>query len=162
MNCLDNSDIRRRDRLLNEDDAAKLLKEGEYGFLSMVERENSAYGVPISYVWDGAEHIFMHCATTGHKLDCLKICPDVSFCVVGPTRILPVKFTTAYTSVLVRGRICCNLNDEEKTAAMQLLLEKYAPEEMDRGLKYVADILQRVEVLRLDILKISGKQRTEN
>ena len=44
-----NSQIRRQDRTLDEDSAAKLLKEGEYGVLSMqAEDGNGAYGIPLT------------------------------------------------------------------------------------------------------------------
>ena len=67
-----NSQIRRQDRTLDEDSAAKLLKEGEYGVLSMqAEDGNGAYGIPINYVWDGGNSIYIHCAPAGRKLNCI-------------------------------------------------------------------------------------------
>lgn len=46
-----NEQIRRQDRLLEKEKAISLLKNGEYGVLSMQDEENGAYGVPINYVW---------------------------------------------------------------------------------------------------------------
>ena len=43
-----NETVRRRDRLLNEERALELLKDGEYGVLSMVS-ENSGYGIPVNF-----------------------------------------------------------------------------------------------------------------
>ena len=47
-----NEQIRRQDRLLEKEKAISLLKNGEYGVLSMQDEENGAYGVPINYVWN--------------------------------------------------------------------------------------------------------------
>ena len=48
-----NEQVRRQDRLLDEKRAFEILKEGEYGVLSMqTEDGKGAYGIPLSYVWD--------------------------------------------------------------------------------------------------------------
>ena len=43
--------IRRKDRLLSEDEAMSLLENGEYGVLSISSTEEGVYGIPINYVW---------------------------------------------------------------------------------------------------------------
>lgn len=54
--------IRRKDRLLPENEAMMLLENGEYGVLSMVLPDEDAYGIPINYVWDKQRSIYFHCA----------------------------------------------------------------------------------------------------
>ena len=85
----DNATVRRRDRLLDPERAEELLRGGEYGFLAMVSdrEEGGAYGVPLSYVWDGAGALYIHCAPEGRKLRCVERSPRVTFCVVGRTRV---------------------------------------------------------------------------
>ena len=64
-----NNQIRRQDRLLSEARAYEILKEGEYGVLSMrTEDGEGAYGIPLSYVWDRGNSIYIHCAPVGRKL----------------------------------------------------------------------------------------------
>lgn len=82
----DNSGVRRQDRLLTEAEARGLLAAGEYGVLSMCDG-GEAYGIPVSYVWDGAESLYIHCAPEGRKLRCLEAAPQVSFCVTGRTHV---------------------------------------------------------------------------
>ncbi len=153
----DNAAVRRRDRLLDEEAARKLLRRGEYGVLSMVDEEGGGYGIPLSYVWDGTEHIYVHCAPEGRKLRCLDLRPEVSFCVVGETRVCPSKFTTAYESIVVRARAVRGLADEERWRALRLLLEKYAPADCETGMHYAGKSFARTEILRLEILSVSGK-----
>ena len=63
-----NKEVRRQDRLLDEKRAMEIIKEGEYGILSMVTEEgNGAYGIPLSYVWDRGNSIYIHCAPVGRK-----------------------------------------------------------------------------------------------
>ena len=69
----DNASVRRRDRLLSAEEAAGVLRRGEYGFLAMQDAGDGAYGVPISYVWDGGSCIYLHCAPEGRKLRCLEL-----------------------------------------------------------------------------------------
>ena len=54
-----NKDVRRQDRLLDEKCAMEIIKEGEYGILSMVADDGTgAYGIPLSYVWDRGNSIY--------------------------------------------------------------------------------------------------------
>lgn len=155
----DNSTVRRRDRLLAPERALELLREGEYGFLAMVsdDERGGAYSLPLSYVWDGADALYIHCAPEGRKLRCLERSPRVTFCVVGRTRVFPARFTTAYESLLLECRAVRGLDDEERMHALGLLLEKYSPDDREVGMRYAEKSFHRTEVVRLDILGASGK-----
>lgn len=149
-------EIRRKDRVLDEKDAMELLETGEYGFLSMVGTDGFGYGIPISFVKEG-ESLYFHCAPEGYKLECLRENPNVSFCVVGETRVVPNQFTTAYESVLVFGTIHLGLAEEERRHALRLLVKKYCSGFETVGEKYIDKSFHRTNVLRLDIGHISGK-----
>jgi len=88
------AEIRRQDRLLPESKALELLRSGEYGVMSMCCDDSAAYGVPVNYVWDGRQAIYIHCAATGKKLKCIDRNNLVSFCVVGNTKVIPSRFAT--------------------------------------------------------------------
>lgn len=157
-----NSNVRRQDRLLDEKDAVKILRSGEFGFLSMIETNidgSSGYGVPISYVWDGKNSIYFHCAPEGHKIDCLHRNSNVSFCVVGRTNVIPHKFTTAYESVLVRGNAVVDISSKERMKALEMILDKYSPNDKEVGLKYAEKSFHRTAIIRLDISTVSGKTK---
>ena len=155
----DNADVRRQDRLLAEEAACELLRRGEYGVLSMQAEAGGGYGLPLSYVWDGDARIYVHCAPEGRKLRCLDRCPEVSFCVVGRTEVCPAKFTTAYESVVLACRAVRGLDPEERMDALRLLLEKYAPEDCETGMRYAEKSFHRTEIIRLEILAGSGKAK---
>lgn len=155
----DNAPVRRRDRLLDEPQAAELLRRGEYGVLSMTGPDGRPYGIPLNYVWDGASAVYIHCAPEGRKLRAIEACPDVSFCVVGRTRPLPSQFTTEYESIVMKGKARTALAPGERMAALRLLVAKYSPGCEVIGERYAAGSFHRVEIIRIDIEEWSGKQK---
>lgn len=152
-----NETVRRRDRLLAEDDARNLLLAGEYGVLSVTGRDGAPYGVPLNYVWDEGTHIYIHCAPEGKKLDALLRDGRVSFCVVGLTNVLPGQFTTEYESVILRCEAAVSLPEAERHKALGLLVGKYSPEHAESGKVYIEKSFSRTGVIRLDIVEWSGK-----
>lgn len=159
MNYL-NENIRRQDRLLDEPLAKLLLINGEYGVLSMINTDNNAYGIPISYVWDGKQSIYLHCATEGKKISAITKNNQVSFCVVGKTNIVPEKFTTEYESIILNCTAHINLSPEERMKGMEFLLDKYTPSQKTDGIQYARNLFNRTEIIRLTILSWSGKKRS--
>lgn len=158
----DNTTVRRQERLLDEQTAFEILTDGEYGVLSMVEcrgGQTAAYGIPINYVWDGGDYVYFHCAPSGHKLDCVDCNSLVSFTVVGHTKVISNKFTTAYQSIIIRGELTRGLAADERMEALAMLLDKYSPDDKEVGLKYTEKSFDRTEVLRLEIKSMSGKTK---
>lgn len=149
-------EIRRKDRIMDEASALELLDTGEYGFLAMNGRNGFGYGIPLSYVKE-ENRLYFHCAPEGYKLECLRASPAVSFCVVGKTRLLPRQFTTAYESVLVFGHAHLDLPEEERRHALRLLAKKYAPAFPEIGEKYIEKSFHRTNIIRVDIVHITGK-----
>lgn len=156
----DNSSVRRQERLLDKQLALDLLSNSQYGVLSLVEsRDNGvgSYAIPLNYVWNQENYIYFHCAPEGYKLECLDVSNEVSFVVVGHTEVISNKFTTAYQSVIVRGVLERDLSVDERMSAFKMLLEKYSPNDIEKGLKYTEKSFHRTEILRLKIVQISAK-----
>lgn len=154
-----NVNVRRQDRLLNEQSALTLLEKGEYGVLSMIDPDGLPYGIPVNYVWDGKDRIYVHCAPEGKKLGCIRQHAEVSFCVVGQTHVISHQFTTAYESIVIRCHAMTGLSAEERMNALKLLIGKYSPNDMEIGMKYAEKSFHRTEIICLDIQEFSGKQK---
>ena len=152
----DNSTVRRQDRLLDYDKAKDLLTNAEYGFLSF--GGESGYGIPINFALNGTS-IYFHCASQGEKLQRVVKNNNVCFCVVGNTEPQPEKFSTAYESVLSYGQISIVSDDDEKMAALGFIVDKYSPGYKELGKIYAEKSFDRTVVMRLDIVKISGKAK---
>lgn len=155
----DNSKIRRQDRLLPEEKAYRLLETGEYGMMSMVTPDGFPYGIPVNYVWDDKEVIYVHCAPQGKKLDCLSSSQAVSFCIVGNTHVISKKFTTNYESIIMACHAELGLEEAERMKALQLLIKKYAPAFQETGEKYAQGSFHRTEIIKLTIKSFTGKSK---
>ena len=149
--------LRRADRAMALDDAQSLLARATYGVLSTVGSDGVPYSTPLSYVY-ADNRIYFHCAHEGRKLDNIAAHPTVSFCVVGHTQTLPREFATQYESVVAFGS-ACTVGGEEKRAALLHLLEKYSPEFMVSGMKYLEGKFVETTVVRIDIDHLTGKAR---
>lgn len=159
----DNTGVRRQDRLLDEDRARELLATAEYGVLSMADEGGEPYGIPVNFVWDGAGSVYVHCAPEGRKLRLLAKNPKVSFCVVGRVCLQPSRFTTGYESVVLTGSAVTGLLPDERHHALELLLRKLSPHDLEVGLRYAEKSFHRTEVIRLDFTSFSGKcKKIEN
>ena len=154
-----NDTVRRRDRLMDEVRARELLRDSEYGVLSMIDENGIPYGIPVNHVWNGEDSIYMHCAPEGFKLRAIAKHAEVSFVIVGRVHLLPNKFTTEYESVLFRGRAYVGLSDEEKMRALHLLIDKLSPDDKELGDKYAHKSFHRVEIIRVDFTEFSGKRK---
>ena len=160
MELFNNSRVRRQDRLIGPEEAITLLQEGEYGVLSMQTPDaKGAYGIPINYVWDKDRSIYIHCAPVGEKLQAIDCNPNVSFTVVGQTKVKPNKFTTAYESIVIKCHAYRHLPKEEKLYALEIFMRKYCPNDIVTGRKMAAKSFFRTEIVRLDIIEISGKAK---
>ena len=154
-----NKDVRRQNRLLNKVAAVTLLDTGEYGVLSMQAEEGGAYGMPISYVWDGEQSIYLHCALEGRKIRLLHKCNNVSFCVVGKTNVIPNQFTTEYQSIILDCVASIKVETHEKIKALKLLIKKYAPNDLELGDEYIKKSFEHTELIKLSVKDWSGKSK---
>lgn len=154
-----NKTIRRQDRLLDEERARELLRTAEYGVLSVIDDNEQAYGIPVNFIWDGEDRIYIHCAPEGRKLRAIRKHPKVSLCIVGNTHLMPENFTTEYESVVVFGTAHTGLPEGERMHALHLLIDKLAPEYKELGDKYAHASFHRTEIIRIDLTEYSGKQK---
>jgi len=143
---------------MTEDKAAELLAAGEYGVLSTVGADSQPYGVPLNYVFH-AGAIYFHCALEGHKLENIKVNSRVSFCVVGRTRVLREKFSTAYESVIAFGS-AAEVTGEEQKDALLWLVEKYSSDFIPEGRKYIERSHGDTRVVKIIVDQVIGKARS--
>lgn len=151
-------EMRRIERKMSDEKTKSLLKEGEYGILSTVNRDNHPYGVPVSYVVLN-DAIYFHCATVGTKLDNILNNSKVCFTIVGRTRVLPDKFSTEYESVIVFGQASIIENENEKIQILHEIIKKYSPDFLDEGLKYIKQAHEKTKIVKIKIDHFSGKNR---
>lgn len=155
-------EIRRQNRILQDEKRIfELLSTSEYGFLSLGTSDNGyAYGIPISYAYDEETNsLYFHCAPEGQKLDEIRRNNKVSFCVVGKTNPIASQFTTLYESIIAFGKVCSELNDEEKRKALRILVKKYSQGYEGLGEKYMDKSWNRTFCFKIEIEHITAKAK---
>ena len=137
--------------------AREILKSGEYGFLSLQAEAGGGYGIPVNYVWDRGNSIYIHCSPSGRKLNCINQCNKVSFCVVGKTSLDLSHFNFQYESVVMNCEAHISLHQAERMSALSMLVSKYAPNNKIEGMELAEKAFGRIEIIRLDILQTAVK-----
>ncbi len=148
---------------LPEETAMKILTEGEFGVLSLSGDDGYSYGVPLNYAV-ADNKIYFHSATTGHKIDAVRRNERVSFCVIDKHAVIPEEFTSYYSSTVVFGkiRVVEDNSDPEKRRGLELLADKYSPNESPESReKEIGGKMNALVVLVLEIEHMTGKAARE-
>lgn len=153
-------EMRRKKQQLSRDVCDEVLHRGTSGVLALQGEDGFPYAVPLSYVYDDNK-LYIHCATSGHKLDAIAHNNKVSFCVIDQDQIVPEKFTTYFRSVIVYGTIKQLEEEHEKRAALKLFANRYSPTYEATFQKEVDNQLPRTCILVIDILHLTGKEALE-
>ena len=150
--------MRRFRQELPIEETKEILRNGRECVIAVSGDDNYPYAVPINYVYDG-EHIYLHSAKQGHKIDALKRNPKMSLCVVAQGDIVPEEFTTYFRSAIVFGKAKFVENEEEKIEALRKLSDKYSPgiDPTDE----IAKFLKAVEIIEIAIDTMTGKESIE-
>ena len=139
--------MRREKQQLSNREAVRILEEGKTGILAVISENGYPYTVPLNYVYyDGK--IYFHSAKSGHKIDAIRDCEKVSFCVISKDDVIKEKLTTAYESAIVFGRARILTQEQEIVEAAKRFSLKYNEDEelADREIKNYWNSLCCVEI----------------
>ena len=107
-------EMRRKDRMLNEDQTLDILNRSEYGILSTIGVDNVPYGVPMNFVYEDGV-IYFHCAkAVGYKVSNIIHNSNACFTVVNDVCLQPKTFSTKYSSAIVFGKVSIVEDEDEK------------------------------------------------
>ena len=154
-------EMRRKRQQLSEAECAQILNTNTSGVLAALGDNGYPYAVPLSYVFD-KNALYFHCAKSGHKIDAIKSCEKVSFCVVDQDNVVPQDYTTHFRSVIVFGRASIVNTEDEIRAAIEKLAIKYNPTDSKEN----RDELIKKEyaamcIVKIDIEHMTGKEAVE-
>lgn len=121
---------------------------------------NIPYITPVNFIYDDNK-IYFHSAHEGRKIENIKHNQQVCFetdemISVIPGMRMPCGSRTKYKSVIAFGDIRIVADIDEKTVALNKLIEKYAPEAP--RLPNSSDAAERTNVLVIDVKEITAKQ----
>jgi nitroimidazol reductase NimA-like FMN-containing flavoprotein (pyridoxamine 5'-phosphate oxidase superfamily) len=152
--------MRRGDRAMPERaDQFEVIRGGWYLTLALC-REAEPYLVPLCYAFSEKENCFyVHCATSGKKLDFIRANQRVWGQVVDDRGYASGKGTYWYRSVMFDAMAETVSDPEAKRAALRALLERYEPDAEQLAAKMMAPaMIGRTAVLRLRVLTMTGKR----
>ncbi len=153
--------MRRFKQELSAEESQKILETGITGVLGVSGDDEYPYTVPVNYVYTNGR-IYIHCATTGHKIDAIKRNSKVSFCVIGQDTVVPERFTSFFRSTRAFGRARILSEGKEYDEAIYALSKKYSPNETDtRITEEIQSAAGRFLMIAVDIEKLSGKEAVE-
>ena len=152
--------MRRVRQQLTNEVCEEILRNATSGTLAVLGDGDYPYAVPLSFVYaDGI--IYFHSAKSGHKIDAIKNHDKASFCVIEKDEIHGDEFTTYFRSVIAFGRITIVSSPGEKPEGAKLLGRKYNPNDEEGLNREIEKSLAHMELLRLDIEHLTGKQAIE-
>ena len=151
--------MRRFNQQLSDEESTNILLNGKTGILGVIGEMGYPYTVPLNYVYSNHK-IYFHTAKEGHKIDAIKQCDKVSFCVVDKDDVVSEKLTSYYRSVIVFGKAKILESKEEIFNAAKLIGIKYCDdkEKISKEIKKFENVLSCVEIT---IENITGKEAVE-
>lgn len=98
--------MRRFKQELSQEECIDILKNEPRGVLSVLGEDGYPYGMPMTHWYNEKDgKIYFHGAKSGHKIDAIKNCNKVSFCVYDKGYQKENDWALNIRSVIVFGRI---------------------------------------------------------
>lgn len=74
--------MRRANQALTDEERADVLTSQKRGVLSVIGDDGYPYGMPLNHMYCPENgHIYFHGGKLGHRVDAVKACDKVSYCV---------------------------------------------------------------------------------
>ena len=155
-------EMRRIKQQISEEECIRILKEEPRGVLSMLGDDGYPYGIPISHYYSEEDgKIYFHGAKVGHKIDAIKACDKVSFCVYDQGYRKEGEWALNINSVVVFGRIRIVDDEEKKREICTELTRKFTDDE-EYLKKEMTNAFPRVCCLELIPEHMTGKLVNES
>ena len=151
-------EMRRRGQELSREECVSILTGATSGVLTLLGDGGYPYAVPVSHVYYDGKLAF-HGAVVGHKLDAIRACEKVSFCVVAQDEVMPRERTTAFISVIAFGRARIVEDEAEMRKICRLIGEKFSPGYREDCEKETDDTISRgtLACVEIEIDHMTGK-----
>lgn len=149
------------------DKVKEFLSEEHVGRISTIDQNGFPQIIPMNFVFLN-NAVYMHSHVKGEKLDNIKRNDKVGFEADRELEFLPSYFEdpknasladTLYISIVIKGRASVVNDKEEKTLALNGLMEKYQPEGMYEPIQSGMRVLDGVAVIKIIPEVLHGKYK---
>ncbi len=152
--------MRRFKQQLEESECIEILENEPRGVLSMFGDDGYPYGIPLDH-WYSEGKLYFHCAKEGHKLDAIRSCDKVSYCVYDSGYRREGEWALNIRSVVVFGRIHIVEEEAKKKEICTNLCRKFTDDE-EYLQKELKNAFSRVCCLELVPEHMTGKMVNES
>ena len=154
--------MRRFAQQISEEKCIEILKNEPRGVLSVLGDDGYPYGIVLDHWYceeDGK--LYFHGAKEGHKIDAIKACDKVSYCVYDEGYRKEGEWALNINSVVIFGRIKLVDNPEKAREICTHLCRKFTDDE-EYLQKELKNALPRVQCLELTPEHMTGKLVNES
>lgn len=132
-------EMRRKTQALSREECVRVLTEEKRGVLSVLGDEGYPYGMPLNHWYDETDgHLYFHGGKAGHRVDAVKACDKVSYCVYDEGYRLEGDWALHVRSVIVFGRLQPVEDNSRAMEVCRKLCRKFTSDE-----KYIDDEILR-------------------
>ena len=154
--------MRRFRQQLTDEECADVLSTQPRGVLAVLGDGGYPYALPLNFLYDAESgNLYFHCAKEGHKLDAIRRCDKVSFCVMDEGFRREGEWALNIRSVIVFGRIRIVEDRPRALEMVRRLGVKYYPDPADAE-EEARKAADRVMCLELIPDRVSGKLVNES
>lgn len=155
-------ELTRKNKQISNEECTKILTTETRGVLSVIGDNGYPYGMPMNHFYNETDgNIYFHCGKEGHRIDALRRCDKVSFCVYDKGYRKDGEWAYNVKSVIVFGKIEVIDNLEEITDITAKLSRKFTGDE-EYIQKEIALYAQKTLLLKLTPEHICGKLVNES
>jgi nitroimidazol reductase NimA-like FMN-containing flavoprotein (pyridoxamine 5'-phosphate oxidase superfamily) len=137
---------------MTDTEISQMLLTAQVGRLGLCKNDRP-YVVPLNFAYENG-HLYFHCADTGSKIEFLKgncsVCFEIDEYVATIVEPIPCNCSAAYRSVIAFGTAEFLTDLQQKTAALRMIVAKYAGNQ----------IAEKLGVRTLDKCRSSHGSRT--
>ena len=161
MQLLGRLEIRSKEKII------EFLNKEHVGRIGTIDEKGFPQIIPMNFVFLN-NAIYMHSYTKGEKLDNVRRNPNVGFEVDKELEFLPSYFEsptdasladTLYISVVIKGKGMIVDDRNEKTLALNGLMQKYQPEGGYEPIRPEMDVLDEVAIIKITPESLRGKYK---
>ena len=154
--------MRRIKQQITNEECIEILKNEPRGVLSVLGDDGYPYGIPMDHWYSEADgKLYFHGAKEGHKIDAIKACDKVSYCVMDKGFRKENDWALNIRSVVVFGRMKIVTDEEKRVEIGTNLCRKFTDDEayIEREIK---NALPRALFLELTPEHMTGKLVNES
>ena len=154
--------MRRFKQEISKEECIEILTNEKRGVLSMLGDDGYPYGIPLNHYYDKNDNcLYFHGAKEGHKIDAIKNCNKVSYCVYEKGVKKENHWSLNVRSVIVFGKMHFVENIDECIEIAKNIWWKFGTDEKELE-EEISRSSSRVLCLKLEIEHMTGKLVNES